>query len=155
MVRQQSWSMQRTENPMMTVRSRPLPLKIRVWCNGSMPVSKTVDEGSNPSIRANIVGQLNWLEHLADTEEVMCSSHISTTNLGDQLSWFRAFVLHAKGRRFDSVISYKFNGAIVKLASRQTCTLLFRVRIPVAPQNVNNFKQKHFHMSKALIIFVL
>ena len=26
---------------------------LRVWCNGSIPVSKTDDEGSNPSARAN------------------------------------------------------------------------------------------------------
>ena len=30
------------------------PTYIGVWCNGSMPVSKTVDGGSNPSAPAKL-----------------------------------------------------------------------------------------------------
>ena len=34
------------------------PKYIGVWCNGSMPVSKTVDGGSNPSTPANYVRKI-------------------------------------------------------------------------------------------------
>ena len=47
-----------------------LELNTRVWCNGNMAVSKTVDEGSIPFTRAKNAFLVQWIEHLTTDQEI-------------------------------------------------------------------------------------
>ena len=81
---------------------------ILLWRNRLARLSYTQQVvGSSPTKSTKVL-QLSWLEHLTHNQEVHGSSPCGTTEMGNQLSWFRALALQARGRWFEPNIAHKF-----------------------------------------------